>query len=246
MLTLRLVLFSLLFNSTLLYAASDEGDKQKIFSHESTLSLLNSGGNSDLQTYNFDTENIWRFRVHKINLSGHYTYGKSQGVESARNWSGGLRYDYFFTPQFSGLIGEQIEGDKFQGVDVRYNTDLGVSYLFFENKNSGLKGEVGYRYTYEKSIIEEDGSENYQKGRTYLEYRYTFAPHLSARLWVEYLPNFSESSDYTIRFSPSLRVVLSSLFSLSLSYQGNYDNEPAVAGRKKYDYQYTTGLIAKF
>ena len=231
----------LLFSMPLFASTSDFK-----FGHESELSIVNTGGNSQLETYNAKTVNTLKKERNKFELSGHYTYGKSDDVASARNWSALARYDRFTSDILSVFLAEKIEGNKFQGLESRYNTDLGLSYMFFETKNSSLQGEVGYRYTYEKSTDSETGSENFQKGRLYLEHWLKLNETVRTRFWVEYLPNFTESEEYIFSFEPSLRVSLNSIFSLSVAYKGVYENEPAAIGRKKYDYMYTTSLIARF
>lgn len=216
------------------------------FSHESQLSAVHTGGNSDLETYNANMKNTARKGKNKYRVLGHYTYGKSQEVLSARNWSALARYDRFTSETLSIFLSEEVEGDKFQGLEYRYNTDLGVSYTFYETDKSSLLGEVGYRYTYEKSTDPTIGTEGFHKGRVYAEHETELREGISTRFWVEYIPNFSESEDFIIRFEPSLRVALNKIFSLSVAYRGNYDNDPSAPGLKKYDYTYTTSLIAQF
>lgn len=234
-----IVIASLLFISLNVNAES-------FFSHESQLSILNTGGNTEIQTYNLEVKNTYEKDKNKYHASGHYTYGKSQDIESARNWSALVRYDRMTSRKLSVFLSEEIEADKFQGLDRRSNTDLGLSYKLYQTEQSSLVVEAGYRYTYERSTDITVGSENFQKGRLFAEYAKSFREGLSARIWTELIPNFTDSEDYILRFQPSLRVSLTNVFSLSLSYRGVYDNQPSAPGRKKYDYTYTTSIIAKF
>lgn len=237
------LLFSLLFTTSVGFGT----EKPLSFNHESELSIITTGGNSDLQTYNGKVKNILNHRKNKYELSGHYTYGTSEGIESARNWSALFRYDRFLREnELSLFAAEKVEGNKFQGLESRYNTDLGVSYRFFQTERSTLLSEVGYRYTYERSTDPDQSNENFQKGRVYLEYHHKLREGVTLRKWVEYIPNFTESKDYQLSFSPSLRVAINNLFSLAVSYRGDFDNEPTVAGKRRYDYTYTTSLIASF
>ncbi len=80
-----LVFIFLIFISIVAVDAFGETSYETLqFGHESGLSIINSGGNSDLQTYNLQTKNQARFGANKLQLNGHYTYGKSQNIESAR------------------------------------------------------------------------------------------------------------------------------------------------------------------
>jgi len=69
-----------------------------------------------------------------------------------------------------------------------------------------------------------------------------------AKLWTEFLPDLTDKKNVQINFESSLGVILSKYFSLKLAFLGKYDNEPVLASPalKKFDYLYTTSLVAKF
>ena len=46
------------------------------FSHESEVSILSSGGNSELSTWNLKSRNDYKLEKSIFQLSGHYTYGE--------------------------------------------------------------------------------------------------------------------------------------------------------------------------
>ena len=69
---------------------------------------------------------------------------------------------------------------------------------------------------------------------------------ISGKIWVELLPDLTNSSNLQVNFEPSLSVVLTGNLFLKLAFQGNYDGEPAIAGNKTFDYTYTTSLVAEF
>ena len=220
------------------------------FSHESELSMVVVGGNSESETYYAKTQNIYELNKNKFTLGGHYTLGSSKAdgdLESeitVRNWDINLRYDRSLTQKIGLFLGEQIEGDKFSGYDKRYNTDFGLRYDFIKNDKTTLYSDLGYRYTVEKKVDNTETKDH--KARVYLENTNVHNETLSSKFWIEYLPNFSESEDWIINFEPSLKVNLHKMLSLKLAYKGTYDNQPAVLGNKKFDYAYTTALIAKF
>lgn len=216
------------------------------FKHLGEGSIVVSGGNSELQTYNFKSTNSYGFNRYTLTFGGHYTYGEAADLIVARNWDLNTKIDTKFTKKFGAFIGEKLEGDKFNGFEYRLNTDVGISDEFYSSDTQLLKGEVGYRNFYEKNIDPSIESKNDHMGRINLNYRFTKKDHYVFETYAEYLPNFSESEDYQINFGPSLAFSLTSIFSVKVGYEGRYDNQPAIVGNKKFEYLYTTSLISKF
>jgi putative salt-induced outer membrane protein len=90
-----------------------------------------------------------------------------------------------------------------------------------------------------------DKSESYSKARLYAETSHQFNKSVSAKLWMEYIPNFDEGEDYLLNIEPSLTTVLTSILSFKTSYTWNYDNLPST-GKAKADYTLKVSLVAKF
>lgn len=227
------------------------------FSNESELSLLQTGGNTNLETYNISTKSTKKFEKRVLSLSGHYTFGTSevenngqtQTVESARNWDAKLTYEQVLTKRVNGVVAIQYEGDEFSGFKQRENTDIGGKYKLIETDKMNSFFEAGFRYSVEKTTTRNEDNKDifyYNKGRFYYEISHKLQSNLQYKFWLEYLPNFSESEDYLINFEPSLSVTLSDTFSLKMAYKGKYDNEPNVDGYEYMDWTYTTSLIANF
>jgi len=228
-----------------LFSFSAFAQDAKKFSHESELSVVTAGGNSKLETYNAKTSNTYKLNTaNLLAFGGHYTLGSASEVISTRNWDANLRFEHVLNEKFNVYLGEIVEGDKFSGFTERYNSDFGFKYKLIATDKLNLFTELGYRYTIQKAV---DGSEQKDhKARLYAEGNKVFSESFNGKLWVEYLPNFSDSDDWSLTFEPSLAFTMSSNFSLKFAYKGIYDQKPAVSGNKKFDFLYTTALIAKF
>jgi len=230
--------------------------------NETEISLLQSGGNSVVETYNSKTEFTLKKEKRVYSFGGHYTLsssekiddsGEKETVESARNWDAHARYEQELSKHINGFSALQYQGDEFSGYKQRQNIDFGGKYIFKKTDQINSFIELGLRYTVEKTTKRDEDDEdefNYSKGRLYYEFSNKVSNALFYKFWVEYIPNFSESEDYLLSAEPSLSFVLSETFSLKTGYKGIYDNQPALndAGEKnKYlDYIFTTSLIAKF
>lgn len=213
--------------------------------HESEIATVTTGGNSRVETYNFKTDNKFEQRIYTQNFGGYYTYGEANNNVSARDWNINYQLEQLLSPKTSVFVGEVIEGFRFRGIKARYNSDIGVKYFFQKSDLRKFYTEYGYRYTIEDRYSPEENQYE-SKGRLYLEYDHKPRESFSYKLWAEYLPNFTNTEDYIVNFEASITSILTSVFSLKLSYRGLYDDQPAFEGNKNFDYTYTTSLVAKF
>ena len=214
------------------------------FKSEDSASVNISGGNTDVEAYTFKSNNSYAAGKSTYKFVGLYHYGESDGIRNAENWELGLRYDYSFFPETGLYFGELVEADRYAGYDRRYNTDLGVTHIFYKSDSATLLGEAGLRYTIEKPLLNLEDKKDF-KGRLAFEVTEEFKKNIKGKFWLEYLPNFSEGKDYLLSLEPSLVITLSETFSMKTAYLWKYDNVPPL-GKSKYDYNYTLTLIANF
>ena len=214
------------------------------YSNESEVSSVVTGGNSKVETYLVKTLNKYVSGKNTHQLSGHYTYGEARNEVSAREWTANYKFDHVWSDHFGYYLGEVIEGYRFQGIKARYNSDAGLKYYFKKSELRNFFAEVGYRYTIEDRYYSETGYEN--KGRVFIEWNDKPNQNFSYRLWAEYIPNFTDTSDYLFIHEASVTSILTSMFSLKLAWKGIYDDKPIIAGNKNYDFTYTTSIVARF
>lgn len=230
---------------TLLVAAPVfANDDTSQFSHESEANAVVSGGNTEIKVYNVKTSNKYEWAQNAVVLGGHYTYGTNEDVLSARNWDVNTRYDRGLNDYSGAFAIYQYEQDKFRALIFRQNHDLGLKYKALRGDVHVLDFEAGYRFTREKSLIGE--TQDLQKSRYAVVYELKAQKNWSFKSVKELILNHTESADTIFTIEPSLNMTLSDKVSFKFGYRGIYDNEPNAAGLKKYDYQLTTGLIAKF
>lgn len=213
------------------------------FKNESEVSMVVTGGNTEVEVYNAKTTNEYSFDKNTFTLGGHYMYGTTTKVLSSRNWDVNSKYDRLLSKRLGAFIGLVYEGDEFAGVDSRMNTDLGASYHYLKTDKLDGKVELGARHRREKSLA--GTTLNQMQGRAYAVITKKKTEDVELKFWAEYLPNFTTASDWQLNFAPSFQYNLNSSLALKWSYVGKYDNLP-VPGNKKFDFQYTTSLIANF
>jgi putative salt-induced outer membrane protein len=232
---------------------------QTKFNNETELALIQTGGNSSVETFNTKTASKWINEKRTYIFSGHYTLGSSESVdettgdkekvESAKNWDVLARYEQGLSQNVSSFLSLQVEGDTFSGYKQRDNLDLGAKYILSKTDSINSFAELGARYTIEKKTVRNEDDEdvlNYTKARLYYEIAIKSTEALSYKFWAEYIPNFTESDDYQITYEPSLSFSLSKTFSLKTAYKAVYDNQPNVDGYEYTDYTLTTSVLANF
>lgn len=242
----KILAFSLLCLTSPQTLKAAETESNLGWEHESALGIVLTGGNSDTKTLNAEQTTVYKWTKDSLSSKGGFLYGQSSGEESANNWSIGLRYDRFITPDFTVFGGYSVDSDLFASINLRNNIDAGAKYYFWNSsKKEYALAELGYRLTLLDPVGGLESSTQHFT-RSYIEYSKMLTPTMRLKTWVEYLPSISDSGDHQINFEPSLSFSIDANFSLKLSYLGKYDSQPAAEENKSFDYTYSTSLIAKF
>jgi len=113
-------------------------------------------GNSEATAFNASTNGKFWTDRHRAFLFGRYALASADGENEAKNARGGLRYDYRFTKRFFATADEFLEYDKFQGLDIRSSTTVGLGYQVFDMDSHHLSGTIGPGYVYQK--FKEEGT----------------------------------------------------------------------------------------
>ncbi|UXR65592.1 DUF481 domain-containing protein [Bdellovibrio bacteriovorus] len=213
------------------------------FTGEAEAGAVVVSGNSDSQSYAAKGKAVYTHEKNVYTAFGRYLKTDSNGVESARNWEAGARYERELTDYLGVFAGQKAESDVFNGYVQRDSTDLGLKYSLIKSDEMNWFFEVGYRY--QKTLSTAGTVANDNMGRVYTEFNKALDKTLSFKYWAEYLPNFTEPDAYLFNTEASLNVMLNSIFSLKLAYLLQYQNEVPASG--KYTTTTTTmNLVAKF
>ncbi|MGZ3773546.1 MAG: DUF481 domain-containing protein [Pseudobdellovibrionaceae bacterium] len=200
-------------------------------------------GNSDSESYNAKANSTYTQNENVYSASGRYLKTLSNGIESARNWEIGIRYERKLTDYLGIFVGQKAESDIFNGYTQRDSTDIGLKYFLIKTADLNWTAELGDRY--QKTLVTTGGSTYDNLGRVYTEVNKSFDKTLSFRYWLEYLPNFTETKAYLFNTEASLNTMLNSIFSLKAAYLLQYQNQP-LTGIKYTTTTTTMNLVAKF
>lgn len=213
------------------------------FTGEAEAGLVTVSGNNESESYNAKAKSVFTHEANVYTGYGRYLKTNSNGVESARNWEAGLRYERELSDYFGVFVGQKAESDIFNGYIQRDSTDAGLKYSFIKSDDTKWFAEAGYRY---QKILPTLGSITHDNmGRLYTEFSKAIEKNLAFKYWAEYLPNFTKTDAYLANTEASLNVMINSMFSLKMAYLLQYQNLPAGGG--KYTTNTTTmNLVAKF
>ncbi len=236
------LLFSAILLSGTLAMAQDE---MKHWTHESEASVVQVGGNVSTKSYSAKQKTTYTFNSNVLTATGRYLQTKTGSTETAKQWDAGLRYDRDLSELWSVYANRNAESDYYAGYVQRDFTGAGGKYVFLKADQRNLFSELGYQYLAERSSVTYK-SKYSNLARIYVEYKDQFNSSVSGKLWVEYLPNFTDSKNYFVNYEPSITVMMSQNLSLKLAYLVKYHNLKNSPTEKKEDTTFTTALVAKF
>jgi putative salt-induced outer membrane protein len=212
--------------------------------NESEVGIASANGNTRTQTYNIKQLNNYKWEQKTIGFRSRYLNAKANGVETARFFMAGVRFEQKTTDYISLFLGETFEKDKFANIDKRLITDAGAKYISLETERTKFFTELGYRYMQEDRLDDTSAFSSY--ARLYSEWEHKWNPGFSTRYWGEYLPNISEANDWQFNTEFSASAVMTSIFSLKTGVLLRYDHLPAPGVKYKTDTLFTTAIVAKF
>lgn len=194
-------------------------------------------------------------------IAGNYARAGKVGTgteTTVENLQGSARYDYFVIKPMS--IFGQVTGrhDRFQGLDLRLNADIGVAYFFLQEEKVRLWGEAGYDFQYDirrdEALVNADGTRKkdhdgndvtkthvVHNARLFLGFDHKLFEGVQFLTSLEYLQDVTDFSTPTLRliYDGAVKASLSKSFALSTGVTVRYEANP-LPGIERTDV--TTGI----
>ncbi len=226
-------------------ATTQETTQEKNWEDSAELSYVQTGGNTDILT--FSGNNLVKYKFSE-NWKGSWKvgllYGKTDGVKNAERYNSDLRMDY----NVSDVLYYYAKGgwlkDEFAGIRRRLYLGPGAGYNLLTGDRNFLSVEAGLNYAKEKYTDNTD--ENFMEGRFQGKYEYVFNKKTKFDQDIEYLHNFKDSGKFRINTLTGLTTRLTDMFSLKVSYEMNFQNEPNPDTLKKTDTTFSVALVVNF
>lgn len=222
---------------------------------------LVAGGNSQSTALTGSTRFLLRRNVHEASFVAAVNYARSKqddlvGMETTiENYQARIRYDYFFTKNFSAFMAVQARRDEFQGLNLRLGFDPGISYSFIRNDNTKFWLEAGYDLQYDvltEETLDLAAAEGAPRDKTEVDHNFRaflgFDQQLDDRLALRTGAEFYKSminKGTRFNFNAELRMQLVNALSLAIGTKTQYNSLP-LPGVEELDVTTSASFVYTF
>jgi putative salt-induced outer membrane protein len=227
--------------------AEDQVSEKKRFSNETSISLVNTTGNTDTLSLAGKNEMTYLFSE---NLSGSWIagaiYNETNGIKETERYYTDLRADYSINDRlYCYGLGSWFQ-DKFSGFDHRVGIGPGLGYRLLVGPAHFLSVEGGLNYTYENYTDPEEDDDGFWEGRLFTKYEWAFTEKTKFSQRLEYLQSSEESNTWKINSETALITSLTDILALKISYTVLYNNNPLPSELNNTDTIFTTSMVISF
>ncbi|MBL6966816.1 MAG: DUF481 domain-containing protein [Desulfobacteraceae bacterium] len=204
-------------------------------------------GNTNTEKYNL-IGNLTIARlpdVVKLYAEFHKEFSKDN--LSKDNALGSATYKRFLSKKWFVFGNTTAQMDKFKDLDLLGNVAAGPGYQFWRSRDKNLAVKIGPAYAYEKYTKNMDflggkDQRNYFAGYWALDFDMWFFDKLLQLFHHDdFLYDFRESTNWTIRTRTGVRIPMVLKLYASFQFNYDYDHQPA-DGKKNYDQSWVFGL----
>lgn len=220
-----------------------------------------TAGNTDFYTLNGALSGSRKWKRNQVGVSATALLGRSVvdadgsgtlddtersagRTESARRLTADARYDRFVSDRSSLYVLAGALADPFAGYDLRTNEQFGVSYSILDGEDTTLLGELGVDWAQENYIDGVDpNSDQVIASRVMLGLHHAFSESVAFDDQVEVYESVLDFADLRVLNKATLSSRLSDKFSVKLSHELTFDNQP-VEGFRPLDHTTRVTLVA--
>lgn len=245
--TITFLTFILIAYSGISYADDQAPNDEKRLSNETSLSLVNTTGNSETLSVAGKNELNYKFNE---KWTGSWVigavYNETNGSKETERYFTDLRADYLISDRWYAYgLGSWFQ-DKFSGFDNRIGLGPGLGYKFLLGPSHFLLFEGGLNYTYEDYTDPNEDNENFLEGRAFGSYEWRFTEKTKFSQGLEYLQSFEDSNTWKFNSETALITAITDILALKISYSIFYNNDPRPSDLKKTDTILATSVVIGF
>jgi len=218
--------FIILIMTSLVLSAQEEKEEQKLYSSSTSLSILQTSGNTNELSLGFDTEQNLNFEKSRFHFKGSIIYAESEGDKNTEFYFSQLNYRYSLKPRFYSVGSGQFERNVLSGYKYRFFISAGAGYFWVKSKKIEVSSETAFGWSWENNIEKETDSD------------------VSISFACVSFFNLKKGKDFRITSLSSVIFSISKIFSIKLSHQFIYNHSP-VPGFKNRDQYILSSLVLK-
>lgn len=169
---------------------------------------------------------------------------ENQGTLIAESYTGSLIGQRHLTGALSAALIVWATRNRFQGLDLHLITGTGLVWSFLDRPDAGFSFTAGAgweRQDFIAGLPQEDESQ--PAAALQLAHRRQLMPGVSTSLVAYWFAGLDDPSDSTFNSTIALQAAISHAFSIQLSYQWSYVNEPPGPTIKSTDSAFNAGLV---
>lgn len=206
-------------------------------------SLLLTSGNTELTTGGLGLATTYRPDPWTVGAKLNYLTSKDAGTLKAESFNTEARGERKIVEALSVFVNASYLKNRFTGFEDRIGSEAGLSYLLLQQDTHTLTTEVSAGILKENRVGA--ASDSFATGKLGVEYKWKFSPTAEFATAFSYLDNLKTMKDWRFSNTSSVTAILTSLFSLKVSFKVDYLNVPVI-GKKSTDTTTTVALVAKF
>lgn len=200
-------------------------------------------GNTDSMNLSAGALAVRRSENDRFLINFLYNYTEDDGVRTAENTYGQLKYDYFLSPKWYLYLNVDMLSDDFQDINFRTSVGPGVGYQIWDEENRALGLEAGVSYTSEDRDLGED--KNWFSARLGVNFLYKLFDRVVFTDQFVIYPNLDDTGEYTLRNDAALVTDIGSNWAFRLGNIWERNSNPGL-DVKKDDFTWILGLQYSF
>jgi len=228
--------------------AEEDKKKQKVYTSSTSLSILQTSGNTSEFSFGFDTEQNLIFKKSRLHLKGSVIYAESEGVKDTEFYFSQLNYKYSLKPRFYTIGSAQFERNVLSGYNYRFSLSGGAGYFWIKSIKLEASSEAMFGWSRENNI-EKVSDSNVSLTFTTISLSNSVKIPLASNSELNhqniFFFNLRTREDYRITSISSVFFSISKVFSIKISHQLKYNHNP-VPGFKNTDQYILSSLVLKF
>lgn len=223
--------------------------KERKWKYQAGIDISGKEGNTEKSDVGVKLDATLVSDQDKLNFYASYSRSETSGVKSADETKGGVSYTSYFYQNLGWYARSELENDKFELIDLRSTSGLGLSYRFFKSDTYTLEGQAGLSYRYEAYAADPvtgltpDGVDALGLDAG-LEQSWQFAKWGRESTKIRYTASFKDFGVYFLDHDTGIELPLglSGKWLLRLGVANSYNSQPA-PGRKELDTTYYTRFL---
>jgi hypothetical protein len=162
-----------------------------------------------------------------------------ENTTSSKNLTGRARYDRYLTELNSLFLGAVVGTDEPAGKKLAVSAQLGYSRSLYKSEKHEAVAEIGYDFTYTKSVTGDPATTKVQAARLFAGYKGKMTDTTNLDSTVEVLPNIlgykiptqtanvKFAEDTRVNFHVGITSKITKSLSVNTSLDLKYDNRPS-------------------